>query len=97
MRDSLLAGVRGEEPHWSPPELPMLAELEMLALGVRRDPSPIIGRLLGLMKRPQTSEGAREQLFASGLWLDELDEGELPLHSAPPLPNNTASSPKSMN
>ena len=61
----------------SPTELPLLGELEMLALGLgSHDISTALNRLLSISKYPISSDGARRLLLDVGLWVNE-DENKI--------------------
>jgi hypothetical protein len=70
----LLEGLRrtlqGEPAKWAPAVLPLLAELEMSALGVRNT-SKLLQRTLTALGEPPSPEGARQLLVRSGQWQED--------------------------
>ena len=72
----LLEGLRrtlqGEPANWAPAVLPLLAELEMAALGVRNT-SKLLQRTLSALGEPPSPEGARQLLVRSGQWQEDAD------------------------
>ncbi|KAL1499763.1 hypothetical protein AB1Y20_012450 [Prymnesium parvum] len=58
----------GEEVRWTPAMLPLLADIEMVALGLSAScPKPVL-RLLSALGQPADQEGARELLLRTGQW-----------------------------
>ena len=72
----LLEGLRrtlqGEPANWAPAVLPLLAELEMSALGVRNT-SKLLQRTLTALGEPPSPEGARQLLVRSGQWQEDAE------------------------
>ena len=72
----LLEGLRrtlqGEPANWAPAVLPLLAELEMAALGVRNT-SKLLQRTLAALGEPPSPAGARQLLVRSGQWQEDAD------------------------
>lgn len=67
---------------WPPSTLPLLADLEMVALGLVEVSKPL-GRLLNALEQPLSEAGARHLLVRIGQWHDDgddddLDEGDEP-------------------